>query len=111
MKAKNMNDVFEEVAGALPHLITRLRIDRSWVWIAGTDKVPESDREKLKQIGFRFKKGDPHPLDGGEGSHWGHACGKSMFKRRNSGPRQSGGVRRERKDENEIADALAALGL
>lgn len=77
---KTIEEVFLEVSVQMPHLADRLRVDRNWVWLAGTEKPEKEDRKKLWQIGFRFKKGDPHALADGEESVWGHACTKPTWK-------------------------------
>lgn len=78
---KTIEDVFLDVSVQIPHMADRLRVDRSWVWLAGTDKPEKEDRKILWQIGFRFKKGEPHALADGEQSVWGHACLKPTWKR------------------------------
>lgn len=79
---KSIDQVFEEVAEELPHLVEYLRLDRSWVWLANPVPPDRADRKALFKIGFRCKKGEGHALPDGEKGHWGHACEKPVFRKK-----------------------------
>jgi hypothetical protein len=64
----------------LPHLVSGLGADRSWLWWSGP-KPSDRDRETLGEIGFQFTP-RPHTLKDGREAHWFHACGGLVTRRR-----------------------------
>jgi hypothetical protein len=91
------------VSQALPHLVSGLGRDRTWVWFAG-DKPAETDRQLLKDIGFSFTP-RPHALEDGRQAFWFHPCGGRVLRRgkRGSSRQHSSG------SDAEPNDAMAAL--
>lgn len=67
----------------LPHLVTGLGRDRSWIWWAGP-KPEEQDRTKLRDLGFSFTP-RPHALGDGRSAFWFHPCGGAVIRRRRNG--------------------------
>lgn len=67
------------VATRLPHLVTGLGRDRTWVWFAG-DKPSETDRSTLKELGFSFTP-RAHELPDGRQALWFHPAGGRVLRR------------------------------
>jgi len=68
------------VAAQLPHLLSGLGRDRTWVWFSGA-KPSDEDRKLLLSLGFSFTP-RPHTLEDGRTAHWFHACGGAILRRR-----------------------------
>jgi len=98
--------VIEQFAMRLPHLIEGLASDREWIWYAGP-KPPEEDRTVLKYLGFGFTP-RPHVTEDGRNAHWFHACGLPVLRRRKHSRRDNASEQQQEGDPVADLTRLAA---